>query len=112
MPDKIVPEMMITLGYAAEDLKAPLKDGPELKTYFEKWGKKEADFDIWNLTKQAEKLRKSLKKVEDKGKGKIRALIESVKKKREDKRKTKVEREQAEEEAAKIEEEKEAKESY
>jgi len=105
IPDKVIPEMIITLGYAAEDLKQPAKDGPEVKSYFEKWGKSTADFDIWNLTKQADKLRRKLEKSDEKSKSKIREFIEKVKKRREEKKK-------AEEEAVRIAEEKEAEENF
>ena len=51
IPEDVVPEMIITLGYPNELDEEQARDDARYLTFFEKWGKKDNESSIWPLSK-------------------------------------------------------------
>ena len=56
IPDKVIPEMIITLGYPNSLDEDQTRDELKYLSYFESWGKKEDKKDFWPVSKHLKKL--------------------------------------------------------
>ena len=63
LPENIIPESILTIGYSQKDV---LKKTPKIEykklTYFEKYGQKELDFSVFPLQKHLDILKEKFKK--------------------------------------------------
>lgn len=62
MPDKVIPEMIITIGYSEEKPRNLDREPITMMTYFEKYGKKSDEKSLFPLGQTTEKYIKSISK--------------------------------------------------
>jgi nitroreductase len=81
IPDDIIPEMIVTLGYPEFlDEDQPRIDLKYL-CYFESWGKKEDKKDFWPISKHSKKLAKKATQAKNRVSTKAKGLIRKAKNK-------------------------------
>ncbi|MEK6861509.1 MAG: nitroreductase family protein [Nanoarchaeota archaeon] len=78
IPEDVVPEAIITLGYPEKFEKEVQREPVELITYFEEWGNRKTDTSVWPLNKQVSKLDQKM----EKGRGKIGEFFKNLFKKK------------------------------
>lgn len=78
IPEDIIPESIITVGYPEKFEQEVQREPVEMLTYFEEWGNKKIDTSIWPLAKHKEDLEAGM----EKGKNKIKDFFKRLFKKK------------------------------
>jgi len=77
LPDDVIPEIIITIGYADERVvNIPKRIPLENITFFEEWDKRGRDYELWPLEKHVKKV----EKVVEEKKSKIKEFFKRFKK--------------------------------
>lgn len=67
LPDDVIPEIIITIGYADERIvHTPIKTPLDNITFFEEWGKRERDYELWPIEKHVKKVEKAVEEKRNK----------------------------------------------
>ena len=74
IPDDVMPESVITVGYPNNFEQEIQREPIDMITYFDEWGIKKTDTSIWPLSKQVDKLDNKM----EKGKGKISEFFKNL----------------------------------
>lgn len=72
MPDDVIPDMIITLGYPNSLDKDQLREEMKYLTYFEKWGQKDTESNPWPLYKHVKSITHKIKQATNRAKTKLK----------------------------------------
>ena len=81
IPEDIIPEAIITVGYSEKLDEDQSREPAKLLTYFEKWGKKDTDGDVWPLAKHAKVIKTKAGQAKNRAKTKAKGILRKVKRK-------------------------------
>jgi len=71
MPDDVIPDMVITIGYPNSLDEDQFREEMKYLTYFEEWGQKDRENDIWPLSKHVKAATKKIKQATNRAKAKL-----------------------------------------